>query len=259
MPEFSMILSSDGQQVSSDGSVFQIRFADNLSIPKTANDVTLRVEAATIWWSIPNIIQGVNDTLYITGPSISDVVTNYVVVIPSGLYDLSGLEQAIQRSLENQGAKIDPSPLISLTPDDAPQRVEVRLNYVSVVVNFAANSPYTMLGFAVGSILSRPPTKWVAPNVAKFNTVNYFLLHTNLVTQGIRFNGDYNQTIAQVLIDVAPGSQINYNPYNPPKVPAQELAGQLHGTARFWLTDDKNRAVNTNGEAWSLRIVVSYM
>ena len=71
--------------------------------------------------------------------------------------------------------------------------------------------------------------------------------------------GDYSQTIAQVLIDVAPGSQITYNPYNPPKVSAQELAGQLHGMARFWMTDDKNRAVNTNGESWSLRVVVSYI
>ena len=259
MPEFSMILSSEGQQVTSDGSVFQVRFGDNLRIPKNAQEVTLRVESATIWWTVPNILQGVNDTLYIAGPSVNDVVTNYIVVIPSGLYDLSGLEQAVHRALENQGAKIDPSPLISLSPDSATQRVEVRLNYVSTVVNFAANSPYTMLGFAVGSLLSRPPTKWVAPNTAQFNTVNYFLLHSDLVSQGIRYNGDYNQTIAQALIDVAPGSQITYSPYNPPKVSAQELAGQLRNTARFWLTDDKNRAVNTNGESWSLRVVVSYV
>ena len=258
MPEFSIILSSEGQQVSADGSVFQVRFGDNIEIPKQARDVTLRVEAATVWWSVPNIIAGVNDTLYITGPSVGDVVSNYTVVIPSGLYDLSGLEQAVQRVLENQGAKIDPSPLISLTPDDATQRVEVRLNYASVVVTFATNSPYKILGFGVGSQLSRPPTKWVAPSTAQFNAVNYFLLHTDLVTQGIRYNGEYQQTIAQVLIDVAPGSQIVYNPYNPPKVSCQELAGQLRNTARFWLTDDKNRAVNTNSEAWSLRVVISY-
>ena len=142
-----MILSSEGQQVTSDGSVFQVRFGDNLRIPKNAQEVTLRVESATIWWTVPNILQGVNDTLYIAGPSVNDVVTNYIVVIPSGLYDLSGLEQAVHRALENQGAKIDPSPIISLTPDDSTQRVEVRLNYASVGVNFAVLGFYYLYLF----------------------------------------------------------------------------------------------------------------
>jgi hypothetical protein len=28
--------------------------------------------------------------------------------------------------------------------------------------------------------------------------------------------------------------------------------------AKFWLTDDKNRLVNTNGEAYSVRIVIRW-
>ena len=79
------------------------------------------------------------------------------------------------------------------------------------------------------------------------------------MNKGIRFNNSYNQTVAQVLIDVAPGSQIVSTPFNPAKCNAQELAGSKRTNLRFWLTDDKQRNVNTNGEYFTARIVIHYM
>ena len=94
--------------------------------------------------------------------------------------------------------------------------------------------------------------------VAEFNQVNYFLIHSNLTSKGIRFNNIYNQTIGQVLIDVAPGSQITSSPRNPAKIASQELAGTNRTNLRFWLTDDKNRSIDTNSEYWSARVVIRY-
>lgn len=264
--EISMIVSSDpnsgATNISSDGSYFEVQLQDGLKIPKDALNVNIAVEEATVWWVVPNIITGQNDKMYITGPDTTDVVQNYVITIPQGLYDLAGLNQAVLRELENAGAKIDPDPLITMTPDEPTQKVEIRFNYNNVSVDFSqADTPRTILGFnsQVYGPYVGAPINILAPNIAQFNQVNYFLIHSDLTNKGIRFNNNYNQSISQVLIDVAPGSQIVSKPFNPAKIGADELKGTSRTNLRFWLTDDEDRRVNTNGEYWTARIVIHYL
>ena len=207
---------------------------------------------------VPNIITGENDRLYITGPNQNDVVQSFICEIPQGLYDLPGIESAILTALENQGAKTTPEPLVSLTADDNTQRVRIRLNYTDSAIDFIPpQTPRDILGFGP-QLISRPPTVHTAQSVAKFNQVNYFLIHSDLVSRGIRFNNTYNQTIMQVTIGVSPGSQIVSTPFNPPRVDAQNLAGATLNRVKFWLTDQQNRSVSTNGEDWSVRIAIRW-
>lgn len=357
--EISMLISSDTDQgainKSADGAYFEIQLQDGLKIPTDAINTTIATEESTVWWSIPNISTGVNDKLYITGPSgattessiqlgfdnsttcslsvgalsfqrgtvdlplgqilVGDIITltsgphsglaltiltivsntvniqsftisgnsggavqssllttfdryrgnngvvNYIITIPQGLYDLSLLNNAVIRELENQGALFDPDPLIAFSADAATQKVEISFNYNSVVVDFTYNdTPRNILGFN-SSILGPyviSPYSIIAPNIAAFNQVNYFLIHSDLTNKGIRFNNQYNQTISQVLIDKSPGSQIVSKPFNPPRINADELAGSIRTNLRFWITDDKDRRINTNGEDWSSRIVIRY-
>ena len=269
--EITMIVSSDpdngATNRSSDGSYFEVNLQDGLTIPKDALNVNLAVEEATVWWTIPNIITGQNDKMYITGPdAATGAVTNFVITIDQGLYDLSGLNQAILRELENEGAKIEdagnPLPLINLSPDDATQKVEIRFNYTTVSIDFTpADTPRDILGFNAQSYgpFVTAPYNLLAPSVAALNSVNYLLIHSDITNKGIRFNNEYNQTLAQVLIDVSPGSQIISKPFNPAKINVAELTGTSRTSLRFWLTDDKNRRVNTNGEYWSARIVIHYL
>lgn len=362
--EITMIVSSDPNNGavnrSADGSYFEVQLQDGLSLPAEALNPTLCVEEATVWWTVPNIITGQNDKMYITGtpatetvvsrtdlgfsptatysmsviePSFSTLeinnlsggmpigvfvlgdifrpdsgvsngflytiitintdtattksyvvegllegnipantgefsrvrdggVVNYVVAIPQGLYDLNGINQAILRELENQGAKIDPNPLLSFSPDEPTQRVEMRINYPNVVVDFTQpDTPRNILGFnsAIYGAYPTAPISILAPNTAAFNTVNYFLIHSDLTNKGIRFNNDYNQTIAQVLIDVSPGSQIVSRPFNPARIPVTELVSARRNNIRMWLTDDNDNRVNTNNEYWTARIVIRYL
>ena len=264
--EISMILSSDPAagaiNRSADGSYFEVQLQDGLQIPKEALNINIALEEATIWWSVPNIISNENNRMYITGPDTNDVVQNYIIVIPQGLYDLSGINQAILRELENQGAKINPDPLITLSPDEATQKVQIRFNYPTVIIDFTANNtPREILGFnsqVLGPYVGAP-VNILANNTASFNQVNYFLVHSDLTNKGIRFNNNYSQIISQVLIDVPPGSQIVSKPFNPAKINSPELAGAKRTNLRIWLTDDKNRPVNTNNEYFSLRLVIHYL
>ena len=184
--EISLIVSSDPDagaiNVSSDGSQFEIQLdGEGIRIPKDAINVNVSVEESTVWWVIPNIITGENDTFYIYGdndatPAVPQLFT---VVIPQGLYDLAGLNQAVQAELESLGARTvgaggEPLSLISLTADDATQKVRIRFNYTNVYVDFQPNNtPRQILGYNAeqyGPFLTAP-LSLLAPNTAQFNQV----------------------------------------------------------------------------------------
>ena len=151
---------------------------------------------------------------------------------------------------------------MSLSPDEATNKVEIRLNYDDVSIDFTQPNTFReILGFnsrVVGPYVPTP-INILADNVAAFNQVNYFIIHSDLTNSGIRFNNQYDQAIAQVLIDVTPGSQIVSTPYNPPRIMVDELVNTKRDLIRMWLTDDKNRRINTNSENWSCRLLIKYL
>lgn len=269
--EISLLVSSDPSQgasnVTADGSEFQVGLEEPIEIPRDAVNVTVSVEEATVWWTVPNIIEGQNDTFTVFGDREDGGTAQlFSIKIPQGLYDLTGLNNSIQTLLENAGAKVtdgsNTKQLIQIGSDSATQKILIRFNYANVYIDFTgSNSLRKILGYnsrQVGPFPSAPVNE-LADNVAEFNTVNYFLIASDLVQRGIRFNNRFNQIVSQVLINVSPGSQIISTPFNPPKVSAPELAGQKRGVLRFRLTDDKLRSVNTNGEYFTARIAIRYM
>lgn len=263
--EINIIVSSDvlngAKNKSSDGSYFEIHLQEAIEIPKEALSVSLSMQTATIWWNIHNVITGVNDKLYITGPNTVDVVSPFVLTLPSGLYDLNGINQAILRELENAGAKIEPTSLIVLSADESIQKVEVRFNYTTVSIDFTPDDTFRdIIGFntgIVGPFLDAPFVR-LADNVAGFNTTNYFLVHCDLTSTGIRVNDKFTQTIGQVQINTPPGSLINYTPYHVPVISVNELIGSKKNIVRMWLTNDQNLRVNTENENWSAQLVIKY-
>jgi len=271
--EINFLVTSDPTQgalnVSTNGSRFTVKLEEPIEIPEDALNVTLSVEEATVWWTVPNIITGENDKLYVTGPTQLNpaIIQTSILTIPLGLYDASGLNETVQQLLENAGFKTTDGipaiskPIFTITTDEATSRIILRFEYPTVQIDFTQNdTPKDILGFE--SLVYGPyplaPQNIPAPNVAGFNTVNYFLIHSDLVQQGIRFNNNYNQTIAQVLIDVAPGSQIVSKPFNPAKSNCNRLAGSKIDRFNVWLTDDKQREVNTNNEYFTARIVIRW-
>jgi hypothetical protein len=265
--EATIIVSSDPSlgaiNRSSDGSSFEIALEDPLEIPKNSFNCSVCVESAEVWWTCPNLITGQNDKLYIYGDSnaLVPVPQLYIVTIPQGLYDLTGLNTSILTQLQNLGSRTDPSPLINLSADSNTQKVNIKYNYNNVYIDFSqANTFREILGFnsqVYGPYIAAP-INVLAPNTAAFNQINYFLIGSDLVRQGIRFNNTYAGVIAQVLIDVSPGSQIVSTPFNPSRIQCDELIGSKRTNLRFRLSDDKLRPVNTNGEYYSARIVIRY-
>jgi len=272
--EINFLVTSDPNQgaknVSSNGSRFTVKLEEAITIPIDALNCTLSVEESSIWWSVPNIILGKNDKLYVTGPTQANpaIIQTVTLTIPQGLYDAPGLNESVQNLLENAGFQTTDGvpaiskPIFTITADESTSRIVIRFEYPTVEIDFIQiDTPRDILGFDAlnyGPYISAPQNI-SAPNVAGFNTVNYFLIHSDLVEQGIRFNNSYNQTISQVLIDVAPGSQIVDKPFNPAKSNCDRLAGSKIDKFNVWLTDDSQREVNTNNEYFTARIVIRWL
>ena len=85
--EISMIVSSDPSQgatnTSPDGSYFEIQLQDGLMLPKDALNINIAVEESTIWWSVPNIITGVNDKMYLQGSTEGSIKTRVELGYPA--------------------------------------------------------------------------------------------------------------------------------------------------------------------------------
>ena len=259
---FSSSVSSGARNKSADGSSFNIQLEEGLQIPTDARNVNVSVETATIWNVSPNVIAGVNDQLYITAPNeATGASTVYQLTIPTGLYSLSDLNQAIQRELSNAGAKISPDPCVTLLADTSTNKTEFRFNYTGIEIDFTpADTFRDILGFnsqIVGPNITAPLI-YLADNVAQFAVIQYYLVHSDIVNRGIRFNNDYSQIISQVLITSPPGSQIVHTPFHPAKSNAQDLAGSLRRNIKFWLTDENNNLVSTNSEDYSVGIKITY-
>ena len=352
--EINILVTSDPDQGAinrtPDGAYFEVQLDQGgIQVPSNAKSCFLSAEQSQAWWTIPNIITGVNDKLYLTGPEgiettssvdlgydvlttftcqgflvtltnnssnpfpldafitgdilslptpnqdefpVGNILTNtvnqlqftttstvliindqtqfnrirgggisnYVITFPQGLYDLTLLNNALITQLENAGSATT-EPIISFGADNASQKVQIRFPFPSSSVDFSQpNTINNLLGFddiKYGGYPNAPVTI-TATDVASFNQVNYLLIHTDLTSKGIRFNNQYTQVVSQVLIDVPPGSQIISTPFNPPRIPVPELIGAQKTSIRVWLTDEKGRYVNTNGEYFSARFKIEY-
>lgn len=261
--EINIVASSDPANgsinLSADGSTFDVNYSPALMIPRNAKNVTVSAESALIWWTIPNIENGVNNQFSITDDGTgSGTAYSGTISIPQGLYDLIGLAEAIEREIVNDGATQN---IITFSSDSSTQKVQIKANYQGISIDFTiANSIREIIGFdsqvlgpSVGIIT------WLADNTASFNTVNSLLLHSNIISDGIRINNKYSQTLAQVTIDKRPGSQLVYTPYSPVKISSDNLIGSSISRLRFWMTSENpDTLVNTGGEYWSVSILIKY-
>ncbi len=252
---------------SADGSRFQVNLDDPIMIPSDTKSCYISVQEATIWNTVPNVLTGVNDKFYIITP---DNVATQTVTIPQGLYGLSDLEEACKREYLSQVVGATDTVWFNFIEDNSTQKVIINLPVAGVQIFFdeenlvfCVNTFRDLLGIGPftnvpGGGVSTGDYYQVGANVAAFNILEYFLIHCDLVTQGLRFNNAYSQIISKVSITKGPGEQIVYEPRNPPRSPSTHLIGSSKNVIRLWLTDQFNNPVNTSGEDWSCRLLIEY-
>ena len=244
-----------------DGSRFSVNLNSPLAFPRmTTSYVQACVLQASIWNTSPNVSPAFrnNQLTFATSNTAPGI---YTVILPQGLYSLSGIGNFIQTSLVNLGL---PGNLIQLSGDDATQKVVVSLLTAGDSIDFAApNSIGALLGFSTAAV-DNPIVALVAnynaygDTTASLNRNNSYRIRSNMVAAGIPTNAIANGIIAEIPINVGPGNQINYSPQNVLWFDASDLIGQGVQSIDFFLENQAGQQTPTGDEYWSFTIGFKY-
>ncbi len=201
------------QNVSADGSTFSVQLNAPLRIPANAVDCTISVLQASVWNTSPNIAAAFGNNHF----RFSVAETAYDILIPDGLYSLSGLNAYLSSQFVNLGLAAN---AIVLSGDDATQRTVLTFSAVGDFVDFTgADTVREVLGFdaRIAPIGGAPSIGFneYSDGPAAFNRTNSFIITSDLVSNGIPVNSTAANVLVNIPIDAAPGSQVKYAPRNP--------------------------------------------
>lgn len=254
---FSSAESAGATDVSDDGSRFSVFLDNPIKIPSSAIDCSLSVVQSQIWNTSPNIsLEYKNNTFKFTTSDPGNVGT-HEIEISDGLYSLSDLNGFISVALLNLSL---PSNLITISGLPSTGQSILTFLLIGDSVDFTTNNSIrTILGFDYGIYTSTISTKSIySQGVARFNRNNSYLITSDIISGGIPINSISPNVIASVPINVAPGSQINYVPFNTTEVDAMSLIGLSKSSISFVLLNQDLQSVSTQNETYSILIRIKY-
>ena len=234
---FSSNPESGAQNVTADGSTFNVEFSSPLRIPPEAQFAELGLASANVWNTSPNISPAFNNNV-LNGTLSGAPCT---VTFPEGLYSLDEVNAEIARQVPAG---------VTFKPIQAQQKTELELGS-GAAVDFTTTT-------TIGSLLGWPPgagtvntSGTVSPETAALNRNNTLLIRTDLVTAGLPVNSLARGIIGQVpLAGTPPGSLVDYQPNNILWVDASELIGNSRQNVRFELVNEAEQRVPTSGDTY---------
>ena len=257
---------------SSDGSYFSIQFTNPLFLPEDAINPQIAVIAANIWNNSPNISKALNNNTF----TIQDVNGVHTVTVPDGNYDVESLDQTLEilfSSQANAGGNRTFFPYnqyFRILGNNATQKINIEVFYaeganqqilwdqstIRNILGFEEKSPTTpQIQPQAGN-----PSWMIAPNIAKFNAYNSYVIHSDLVLTGIQLNNNFYNIISIIPITATTGTLNIFEAHDPyPFSVINNLVGinNARYSAAFWITDEKNKALYQS-ENWDIVVLMTY-
>jgi hypothetical protein len=262
--------SADGTLLTPGGGSFLYRLRVPLRIPYDAKPVMYLV-GGSVWFTNPNILTGVNDTLdiYLTGLNgTGNEVQRFV--FDKGLYSLTSLNEALREKLQAVGGGgVLSGDEVVISANSATQKLTITLAPTAttgtLTVIFDNSNISRFLGFdgtvsAFGADQSSTIRSITAPLVAKFNNLSYYIVHIDGLCSGVLGSrgSDAGSELAIITpSNIAAGKQIVVQPYNVVRVPCK-AAGASISEFTVRLTDQNGDDVDMLGEEFSLQFVIEY-
>lgn len=256
---FSSDTANGAQNVSSDGSEFDIHLNSAIHLPENAVYAYLGVSQASIWNLSPNISSAFsNNQFSFTTSNVASPGVN-LLVLPDGLYSLKGFNSYLSTQFSNLGL---PSNLITLSGDTSTQKTIFTFLEAGDSVDMTiANSIREVLGFNSRVSPTAPQAAGYADysdNTANFNRTNSYILQSTLIGQGINLNAKGASMISHIPIDVEPGKQIHHHPQHIVWTDCSELQGGNKSNFRFMLKNQALETISTGGEVYSFSVIIKY-
>ena len=273
--ELSLITSNDKNtgavNISPGFNSWSFEIANGLTIPHNAKNVTLECAQAAIWYS--------SHIIKTTGPNKLNIIyelppaapVSLQIVIPAGLWSLDQLNEEINYQLIALTSASDAGGWFNIEGITATGKTRVVFSSLTALFNLTldftnADTIFELLGFNQGDLVICPvgspvyPQTRVSPNQATFDATGSYLFSTNLLGgKGIPTNSTQGNVLANVLIDVAAGSQIIFRPPVPPKVDCDHLIGKTINQADFLITNEKGQDVTFGGEVSTFSLILRWL
>ena len=223
----------------------------------------------SVWFTNPNILTGVNDTLYLyvqglTGNEVQEIV------FEKGLYSLKTLNDALREKLMAiGGGGIFSGDEVVISSSSATQKLTVTLaptlEMGALTIVFDNSSMSRFLGFdgsvpSFGAVVNSDVKNIMAPLVARFNSLSYYVVHVDGLCSGVLGSrgSDAGSELAIITPEnVSAGSQIVVQPYNVVRVPCK-AAGASISEFIVRLTDQNGQDVDFLGEEFSIQFVIEW-
>lgn len=253
--ETTLYFSSDpangAEQPSQDGSSFAVELEPPLVLPSNAVSIECALTGAQIWFNAPNVTRA-NDW-WPTTPAPPPYDPLNKIFLPEGLYGVSEL---------NQWALYNTANTISFAAENATGRIRITSTVNATLYFDAAGSIGPLLGFTA-TVNIPAGESVVGDSPARLNSLNLYLIEATegaFSSGGIPFNGVRSGTLGVVPVPkgTSPGEQIKFDPQQLLWVDARHLAGQPVANARFRLTDDERRPVDTQTEFYSFTLALRW-
>lgn len=261
--EYSIIFSSANANgafnKSASGASFYSDFKDHpLNIPKDAVGAAISLEYASIWNQVANIVTGVNDQIEL----VADVNT-YLLTIPQGNYSVEDLNNYISSFIYSQNPAYDNA--FSITADYPTDLIRVTNKSnptIQIEFNTQTNARTIAFGLTVGYTTDRTllgtGVTVVGDQKAEINVIDNFVIHNDLMDDGILLNGSYDNIVGIVPITVPPSSLISYEPRNPLKLSSGNLKSVSGRTkVHSWVTNEVGQDIQLSDD-WSYTLRVSW-
>lgn len=227
-----------------------IRFFLDRPIDFALARVSFKIIDAEIYYTFPNIssVKGNNQILFFFN------AVGHTITLGNGLYNIDTLNSNIR---DYCIANNLPEDVIEFTADPSTSKVSaVMANSNTTLTLGSFNDPGALLGWNTTTIMASNTSHiHVAPTRAKLNVVNRVLIHANFAS-GSYFNDKGNgDVVASVPINTSPGRQIVYQPFYPQAI---NVFSNHISVLEFYITDENNNRLDTNGEKWGLSGVFEY-
>lgn len=257
---------------STDGSRFTIQFNDPFFLPSNARNAKLQVVQANIWNVSPNISASLGNNIL----QITDINGTHTVEIETGLYDIDTLFLQIEHQFNNIPGNRPAFPfndMVDMYGNESTNRLYIEFKYNATLANLQfiwANSTISdILGFTPAS-LTKPTDPSTATstftlrsdNSPKFNIYNSYIIHSDIVSAGIRINNDFDRVIAQIPIKASVGELDAYRAQEPSVF---SLCNNLIGVSgqrwsiEVWLTSETGVPLDQRGEYYDIIVLISWL
>jgi hypothetical protein len=258
--QYSMIFNSSiSNYTSPSGSKFTISLDSPISIPSNARSCEICLANSNVWNSSPNIIRGKNDKFYYTVNGAP-----FDITIPQGLYSLNDINVIIGDLIFNIHGT--PKDAFVFYGNTANQTVNITFTYAKYAIDFTPIETFRdILGYNA-EIVPNPttfPTGSTAgytvfgDKVAGFNTINAFLITSDLVLNGLPIGNRSESIIGSVPIIAPPNSLIAWEAKQFIWIQCDHLIGKYVYVVNFRLTNEKLEDIIVI-EPYNFTIIIRY-